>query len=491
MPAKRPEILTTLSEDGSRPLFQQIYDSLRDQILNGTLREGDKVPSIRSLTKDLGVSHATVERAYQQLALEGYVQNVPRSGFVVTHIDIDYFTEASLKNCLDQGKEDLMPASSEFREECQRVDEALYNFAYTSLKAGSFPRRLWAKLYAEVLADMADEDLVNYYHSEEPCLLQVQVAHYLQRARGVRCRPSQVILMPGTESVLSSLMQLFLKLDGLFVLGHEVPGFDVMTAVAQRFQIPMVPLPVEKGSGKYMCAVRRQNPHLVFATPSHQFPTGAMMDVDTRVELLRWAEKQRAYIIEDDSCNEYRYETRAIPSLQSLDHNDRVIYVGNFSKALSPGLRLAYVVLPPRLLKEWGKLFTFSSDAVPYISREVVGLYMQRGHWDSHLRRMVAGNRRRHDALVAAFDQEFGNRVTLLGKDSGMHLFVEVHNGMTQAQLLESAQAQGATVYGTQRYFWPDKHAPENFVMVGFSAIDREDILPGVQALRRAWFPNE
>ena len=104
---------------------------------------------------------------------------------------------------------------------------------------------------------------------------------------------------------------------------------------------------------------------------------------------------------------------------------------------------------------------------------------------------MVAGNRRRHDALVAAFDQEFGNRVTLLGKDSGMHLFVEVHNGMTQAQLLESAQAQGATVYGTQRYFWPDKHAPENFVMVGFSAIDREDILPGVQALRRAWFPNE
>ncbi len=304
----------------------------------------------------------------------------------------------------------------------------------------------------------------------------------------MRCHPDQVVFQSGTEVALSAIVQLLQTPGEPLQVAHEEPGFDVAATVFRRFGAHMMPLPSDGSGEEFLEELNKIEPKLIFTTPSHQFPTGNMMHLDTRVKLLHWAAEHEAYIIEDDSCNEYRYGTRAIPSLQSIDRNNRVIYLCNFSKALSPGLRLAYFVLPPALLAAWNKLFTFSWDTVPYPLRAALGQFMKRGHWDTHLRRMVAGNRRRHDELVAAFTQEFGPRATLYGKDSGMHLFVEVHNDMTQEQLLKSAHDAGVNVYGTKHYYWTGKDVPENFVMVGFSAIKQDDILPGVKALRRAWF---
>ncbi len=170
MPAKRPEVLIALDEAAEQPLYQQIYEAVRRQILEGVVRKGEKLPSIRSLIKDLGVSHATVERAYLQLSLEGYVQAIPRSGYVVAPIDLEYFSEKWVQEDPENVRTPMRYQGT-FYEECRRGDAARYDFAYTSLQPGSFPRRAWRKIYGEVLDKISNEDLVSYYHKDEPCLL--------------------------------------------------------------------------------------------------------------------------------------------------------------------------------------------------------------------------------------------------------------------------------------------------------------------------------
>ena len=482
--AKRPRMLLTLDVDAPGPLYQQLFEQLKAQILAGNIKEGEKLPSIRSLTNDLGVSHVTVERAYLQLSVEGYVQNKPRSGYVVNPIDIAYFADA------EEGEGDLQLANEALRKDpykmnCLRGAESRYDFACANLQPGSFPRKTWARLTEKVLASFDEADLTAYRIGLEPCLLQQELSSYLRRYRGVACAPEQIVFQSGTEAALSAIMQL---LGGQAQrVGHEEPGFEVMVAVAKRFGANLVPLPVDQDDEAYLQALEASNAQLVFATPSHQFPTGRLMPLEMRVRLLQWAHEHDAYIIEDDSCNEYRYDIQAIPSLHSLDQHNRVIYLGNFSKALSPGLRLSYLALPPRLLAQWYEKFTFSWDQVPYLSKQVVALFMQEGHWDQHLRRMSTGNKRRHDALVSALKEAFGDAISLSGVDSGMHLYVAVRNGMAQEQLMESAFEQGATVYGSDVYYWSGASHPDNSVLIGFSAIKLEDISAGVAALKKAW----
>ncbi len=225
----------------------------------------------------------------------------------------------------------------------------------------------------------------------------------------------------------------------------------------------------------------------MFTTPSHQFPTGTLLPIDARTRLLRWAEANDAFIIEDDSCNEFRYATRPVPSLQSLDAYGRVVYLGNVSKVLSPSLRIAYLVMPPKLLGRYWALFNSAHPPVSWLDQEVLARFIEQEYWDAHVRKTAKGNHERHDELLRCLHTEMDDGIDISGTDTGMHLYVTVHNGMTQSELLASAQREDAKVYGTTR-MWFSKPAPENNVMIGFSAIAFEDIAPGVAALRRAWF---
>ena len=259
-----------------------------------------------------------------------------------------------------------------------------------------------------------------------------------------------------------------------------------MHEVARRLGFRLVPIPSDKGSDAFLAALEEHKPRLVFSTPSHQFPTGKLLSLDARTKLLKWAEKNDAYIIEDDSCNEFRYSTRPIPSLQSLDSHGCVIYLCNVSKVLSPALRIAYAILPPRLLARYWEAFNFAHPPVSWIEQEVLARFIAEGYWDAHIRRTAKGNHRRHDELLRCLQREFGSCINISGADTGMHLYVTVNNGMSQAELLDNAIREGAKVYGTSR-MWFSRSAPRGNVMIGFSAIAYEDIAPGVAALRRAW----
>ena len=488
---KKRDLMIVLSDDAAAPLYRQIYDQARDAIIEGRLQEGDRLPSIRVLSADVQVSHTTVEQAYLQLAVEGYVRNVPRSGYVVEHLDT-HFLKLSRAGRLSQAdnapKVERARASRDrdaFFAENEHGGTARYDFSYANLQPDSFPAKIWRQLVNDVLYTDTAPTLARYRTTEEASPLREELCHYLRQARGVNCLPEQVVLQTGTDGALATILQLFDR--DHHAIGMEEPGYATVREVATRMGFALVPIPTDQGQDAFLNALGRFNPKIAFTTPSHQFPTGAVLGLDARTRLLKWAQETNAYIIEDDSCNEYRYNTSPIPSLQSLDAYDRVIYLGNVSKVLSPSLRIAYLVLPPKLLGRYYHLFNYAHPAISLLDEEVLARFIKEGYWEQHIRRMALGNRKRHDVLLDCLERAFGDRVEIQGAYSGMHLFVTVRNDMMQEELLTAALKQGAAVYGTKR-MWFSKPAPANKVLIGFSAIGLEDIPPGVDALRKAWF---
>lgn len=473
-----------ISDDGA-PIYEQICNQFRGAIASGGLAAGSRLPSIRKLQNDLGVSHTTVERAYLQLTTEGYIRNVPRSGYIVEDIDSDFLLMASQPR--KEQVASIVGARNRdaFYAETARASGARYDFSYANLPPDSFPVREWRKLTGDVLYSSRIPALARYAYVDDVSPLSEQLASYLQRARGMSCDPAQIIPLPGTDGALATILQLFSEQRCL--IGMEEPGYGTVREVAHRMGFELTALPTMHGADAFLEAVRSCGAGLVFCTPSHQFPTGMMLPIEARIELLKLAEENDFYIVEDDSCNEYRYDTSPVPALASLDPYGRVIYLGNVSKVLSPALRIAYVALPPELLKRYLALFNYAHPAISWLDQEVLARFMEQGYWDRHIRQMSTALKKRHDELLRCLESAFGETIELRGVQSGMHLFATVDNGMSQDELVSAALAEGANVYGTRR-MWFSRPAPESHLMIGFSSINVEDIEPGVEALRRAWF---
>lgn len=480
------QMLFQLDRESKKPLYEQLSDQVRELIVSGQLKEGYKMPSVRGLSEELCISHTTAERFYMQLVAEGYLANVPRSGYVVESVDTSYFDHEP-DDTVEEVRAILAARDADaLRQENTAGMRALYDFSFANLRPGSFPSEVWRKLTADILYSKSADELTCYPSADYLDPLCVQLAEYLSNARGAKCVPEQIVVANATQHALTDLLILFSR--DLHTIGMEEPGYCGAHDVFRRLGFRALPLPTDQGTEAFIGAVKESCPKLVFTTPSHQFPTGKVLPLEARVELLAWAHENNAYIIEDDACHEFRYATRPIPSLYSLDRHNRVVYLGTFSKALSPQVRVSYLVLPPKLLSRYHRVFHNMHPSVPWLTVKTLALFMERGHWDRQVRRQVALNRKAHNALVKALSENMGDHISVSGVDAGMHLYVQVHNGMTQRELLESARAQGANVYSTQRY-WFSKKSPEDCVIIGFSAIRPDEIGPGVVALRQAWFP--
>lgn len=480
----RPTSITfSLDHSSPVPLHEQIYIKLRDAVRAGTLAEGDKIPSVRRLSQELGVSHVTVEQAYLELSVEGYVRAIPRSGYVVERVDTSFFEDTRKDvrpQVLDATRKGL---STGLAAEDLAGREVRFDFSYVNLRPGSFPRRAWQRACQEVmLGDLSR--LERYWYHGETSRLQEELARYLRQVRGVACEPEQVIVGPGTQPLVFELFHLFDP--GSQTIGVEEPGWQVARLAAERLGFSTTTLPVDESSSRMVEALRQTNPDGVFLTPSHQFPTGAVLPLRSRVEVLEWARERDAYIFEDDSCGEYRYDMHPIPTLYSLDTSLRTVYLGNLSKTLSPSLRLAYMVLPAGLLERYLSTFPSGHSGVSGFEAAVLSQLIMSGEWERHLRRMVSENRKCHDEMLRRLTERFGEVIDVQGKHSGMHLYVTVRNGMTTAELVAAALEHNAKVYTTDR-FWFSRPAPEGVVMLGFSAMPLEDVAPAVDALAEAW----
>lgn len=465
-----------IDRNSKEPLYMQIYLQIKKEILDGSRKEGEVLEGTRGLAKTLHVSRNTVDCAYSQLLAEGYIASKKGIGYYVMKVPQIKVGNRKIPNRLSIGKKPAELAAK------HQVSYDLTNSSYTS---DLFPKRLWRRYTLECLDRLDQEARISSYQDKQGELyLRKNLLSYLKRIRGVCCDESQIIITCGIQQSLEYICKL-LSCNKATILMEE-PGFDKAVSVFANNGIGVQTVPVDKKGIVVSKLPLIDHVSAIYSTPSHQFPTGATLSIGRRYELLEWAKERNIYIIEDDFDSELRYYHKPIPSLQSIDSDNRVIYLGTFSKTLSPSIRMGYMILPPQLLEIYNDLFRTYNASVPLLNQYVIGRLIETGDYERHIRRLNNVFRKRLELFLAEFS-EVKDKIDISGNGSGQYFLLKFSEKVKQEELIERALEQGVRVYSTMR-FWQDKAAcPPNTLFLGFSKIKLEDIPDCVARLKKAW----
>lgn len=464
------ELTPNLNTKSKIALYVQLYEYIKKEIKDGTIPALTKLPAKRKLASYLQVSKNTVEAAYEQLLAEGYIESVSRKGYFVCEIEQMIYVEGS------EVKVEEVP----FREENYTFD-----FTQTGVDTNTFPFTMYRKLINDVWQPHNNE-LLFLGHPQGELSLREEIASYLYESRGVRCSASQIVLGAGTQILVKLLFQL-LKGSNYAV---ENPGYHRKMVVFEQGEKKVQMLSLDR-DGICMADLENSDANVVFVTPSHQFPYGMIMPITRRTQLLQWAKKEEdRYIIEDDYDSEFRYSGKPIPALQGLDTDGKVIYMGTLSKALLPSLRMSYIVLPKNLIKKYQKEYLFYTQSVSRMDQEVIRKFLNEGYWEKHIHKMRVVYRKKRDRLVFEIEKYFSNRVEVIGEDSGLHILLQVHNGMREEELIKEAAKHSIKLYPVSTYY-KEGTAPENVVLLGFAILLEEEIAKAIQLLHKAWYTTK
>ena len=470
------------------PLYRRVYLALKTKIRAGGLGPAARVPSTRALARDLGVSRNTVMLAYEQLAAEGYLVSRHRGATSVAGV-------APPRAAPGAGRpapEGPAPVSAYARRLSARLDlgparppgprPALrYDFRYGRPAVDEFPREIWRRLLA-THARRASSDALGYASPAGHGPLRAALGEYLGRARGVVCDPERIVVVNGTQQALDLIARVLLDPgDGAVVEEPHYPGATIpFEAVGAR----LLRVPVDAGGldpAKLPDAAER--PRLAYVTPCHQFPSGVIMALERRLALLRWASQVGAWVVEDDYVSEFRYEGRPLEALQSLDRDDRAIYLGSFSKTLFPALRVGYLVLPRRLVRPFLAAKWVADRFSAPLYQEALAELITSGQFERYLRRAGGRNAGRRRALIKALREGFGDRVEIAGENTGVHLVVWLNDVPPRAldALIARAAGAGVGIYPVAPYYTePPRRAG---LLFGYAALTEGEIRAGVRRL--------
>ncbi|MCT2536864.1 PLP-dependent aminotransferase family protein [Aquibacillus koreensis] len=461
------ELTPLLDSKSNKALYIQLADYIKQEILTGRMKPNEKLPSKRKLSDHLGISLNTVQSAYDQLSSEGYVISEPRKGLFVTKMEDDIHINRVVTNYTESIK--------------NQTQEVKIDFNSGKVDLDSFPYTIWRKLTMQSLYEDRGE-LLHIGDPQGELLLREQIASHLYTSRGVRCNANQIIIGAGTQ-VLIGLLHLIIGSDRIY--GIENPGFHRTRITLEHRGAETVSIPLDE-EGISVKALRNTKANVVYVTPSHQFPYGMILPISKRMELLKWAEETNSYIIEDDYDGEYRYKGKPIPSLQGLDSNESVIYLGTFSKSLIPSIRLSYIVLPSLLLKNYQDHFTIYKQTVSRLHQETLYRFMKEGHWQTHLNKMRTLYRKKHKTLLNAIDHYLGEKVQVVGEKSGLHIILEVKNKMKEQELINKAMDVGIKVYPYSIYYYGKMNCFPK-ILVGYGGLSEIEIKSGIRLLSKAW----
>ncbi|MBU6949450.1 PLP-dependent aminotransferase family protein [Staphylococcus haemolyticus] len=401
-------------------LYISLYEQLKNQIIEGQYQAQDKFPSKRQLSEHLSLSHTTIEHAYQLLLDEGFIYSKPRSGYYVS--DIQSLPVININNQFIE-TEPKTPESKQYK----------YAFNLAEIDAEYFPLNLFRK-YAKGAFEDNELALLEKGDIQGELNLRQQIAHYLFNSRGVSCHPNQIVIGSSTEQLLNMITDL-LKTSSFII---EKPSYPPIKHVLDKNKHNYIQATVEK-DGINMIDIINSNNDIVYITPSHQFPTGYVMNLKKRTQLIKWAHQQNSrYIIEDDYDSEFRYYGKPIPALQSLDKNDKVIYISTFSKSLYPSCRIAYIVLPQKLLQSYLSMPYKESNTVPVHIQQIIANFMSSGSFERHLNKMRKIYREKLNYILERL-KPHEDQLKIEGALTGMHFTITVDNGLTMSQCLHNA----------------------------------------------------
>src|SRR5947199_4965476 len=407
----------------AKPLYQQIYDSFRTRIIDGQLRPAQLVPSSRELARELWVSRLPVLNAYAQLIAEGYLESRAGSGtFVASSLPVAAKARsANVASAITLANRPVAKEAARLpRYERPSWAASLGAFQVGQPDLHKFPIEIWLRLVARYSRTIRMKAL-QYGDALGRADLREVIATYLRTSRGVRCEPEQIMVVSGSQQALDLATRVLLDIGSSAWV--EEPGYWLVHRVLQARGCRAVPVPVD-GEGLDVRAVVKlgRKARAAFVAPSHQYPLGVTMSASRRLQLLEWARSAGAWIIEDDYDSEYRYDTMPIASLQGLDTNARVIYIGSFSKVMFPSLRLGYLVIPPDLVERFAAMRE-SMDLCPsHIPQAVMHEFIHEGHFARHVRRMRPIYAERREVLVTELARAFGEGAAIIGDEAGLHL---------------------------------------------------------------------
>ena len=454
-----------LNEIRKIPLYESVYRQLRGEIGSGQRKPGEKLPSKRALAASLGISINTVETAYRQLESEGFIEARDRSGFYVLPLS-------------DLGP-DMAPEPRPRRTAPAAEPEV--DFAVGAVDEALFPITVWQRL---TRASLNMPGILARGDSLGDPGLREEIARYLARARGVRCDPEQILLGPGTDSLLRTLGSL-LPESCTFVV--EDPAYHRAYAHFSRMGHRVIPARMDD-RGVMVEPLRALDSAVVYTAPSHQYPLGFAMPMGRRTALLAWAAAGGfRYVVEDDYDSEFRYDARPLPSLQSIDRAERVIYLGTMSGVIAPSLRISYMILPPALLRRLRERRDPYSCNVPTLEQYTLREFMRQGFFEKHLNRMRVCYRNRRRELCALL-RPYEDRLRVIGARAGSYLLVRVDNGLDGQGLCDAALRSGVRVWPIGPYFMDA--VPEQYracVLLGFGNLSGEQMRRGVSLLAKAW----
>jgi GntR family transcriptional regulator / MocR family aminotransferase len=479
-------ISTLISVDRrvSKPLYRQIYDSFRTRVTNGELRPGEAAPSTRELARELRVSRLPVLNAYAQLLAEGYFESRPGAGTFIAS-SLPGLAKSRITTTADfHVASARRPVATDVAVippyERPTWTGSLGPFQVGQPELHQFPIGIWLKLVARYSRAMRVKAL-QYGDPMGRADLREAVATYLRTSRGVHCEPEQVMIVNGSQQAVYLTTCVLLNAgDKVWV---EEPGYWLVQRALQARRCRIVPVPVDANGMNVDAGVKlARKARAVFVAPSHQYPLGVTMSASRRLQLIEWAQRAGAWIIEDDYDSEFRYDGMPIASLQGLDRHGRVIYIGTLSKVMFPSLRVGYLVIPPDLIERFAAIRQVMDICPANLMQAVASEFIREGHFARHIRRMRLTYVKRHRALVGAIRDEFDKQAAVSGDEAGMHLALFI-DGLRDDQKIAAKAAEKSLLLSALSPLYLGKSRRQGFVL-GFGNTRVAQIAPAVRQLK-------
>lgn len=458
----------SFSNIGSDSLYEHLYKCIKQDIMQGVLSPGDKLPSKRNFARNLNISTITIESAYAQLVAEGYIYSVPKKGYFISDITQPFKSEHKVE------EESFVAV--------EKKQEYFVDFTSNQTNSENFPFSIWAKLMRETMAENSDALMVNP-PSGGIMELRVAIAKHLKEFRGMNVSPDQIIVGAGTEYLYGLLIQL-LGFDKTYAV--EDPGYKKISQVYDSNQVSCCFLPMDK-EGLKIAALENSKAEIVHISPSHHFPTGIVTPISRRYELLGWASKSKSrYIIEDDYDSEFRLMGKPIPSLQSIDVMEKVIYINTFTKSLASTIRISYMVLPKHLVERFYHRLYFYSCTVSNFEQYTLAEFIKEGYFEKHINRMRNFYRNQRDILLSHIkNSTLASYIHITEEDAGLHFLMHIHSIRSEESIKQRAKQEGLSISFLSHYYKECSPETEHALVINYSGIDQTHMKEAIVRLSR------
>lgn len=484
---------------GNECLYIYLYECIKKDILAGRLKPDEKLPSKRSFAKHLGVSAITVENAYLQLQSEGFLYTLPRRGFYVTEINPveSFFTEKAEFSPKIHGATAAEPEQKNLSKQADEFtslpmgnghSQTPYVIDLVSNKTapGNFPFSIWAKMVREILMEQKEELMVSP-PAGGIMELRNAIAGHLKAFRNMTVDPKQIIIGAGTEYLYGLIIEL---LGNQITYAFENPGYIKLEKIYEAKGMTAKPIPLD-AFGITPETLEESGANVAHISPSHHFPTGKIMPVSRRYEILAWASRQKnRYILEDDYDSEFRMTGKPVPTLQSIDQSEKVIYINTFSKTLSSTVRMGYMVLPAHLLEVFQKNLSFYSCTVSNFEQYTLARFLSGGYFEKHINRMRTHYKNiRNQILEELKKSPFSSQIEILEENAGLHFLLRIHTEIPDWLLKEQAAEKGLHLAFLSEYYFHDKNVgfseeiPQHILVINYSGLTENDIKNAVVLL--------